>query len=171
MFHRFKILGNGYRWDGNSLILILSRRIQVILDGKANLFINTLEVQVFTDLLRFNPLSGSVFFVKRFQKRAIEETLSVLKVCLPPNRKCSESAADRVSSPPLNYERLAPPMERITARICSIQLGTYSNYSARGILGYLSGPGILLSEDPICGVTEYLQDALILHIARVHNTR
>ncbi|GBO43841.1 hypothetical protein AVEN_202716-1 [Araneus ventricosus] len=90
----------------------------------------------------FNPLSGSVFFVKRFQKRAIEEPLSVLKVCLPPNRKCSESAADRVSSPSLNEERLAPPMERITARICSIQLGTYSNYSARGILGYLSGPGI-----------------------------
>ncbi|GBN77520.1 hypothetical protein AVEN_30961-1 [Araneus ventricosus] len=57
--------------------------------------------------------------------------------------KCSESAADRVSSPPLNEERLAPPMERITARICSIQLGTYSNYSARGILGYLSGPGII----------------------------
>ncbi|GBL62294.1 Retrovirus-related Pol polyprotein from transposon 297 [Araneus ventricosus] len=47
----------------------------------------------------FNPLSGSVFFVKRFQKRAIEEPLSVLKVCLPPNRKCSESAADGVSSP------------------------------------------------------------------------
>ncbi|GBM41442.1 hypothetical protein AVEN_157738-1 [Araneus ventricosus] len=47
----------------------------------------------------FNPLSGSVFFVKRFEKRAIEEPLSVLKVCLPPNRKCSESAADRVSSP------------------------------------------------------------------------
>ncbi|GBN30476.1 hypothetical protein AVEN_138085-1, partial [Araneus ventricosus] len=46
-----------------------------------------------------NPLSGSVFFVKRFEKRAIEEPLSVLKVCLPPNRKCSESAADRVSSP------------------------------------------------------------------------
>ncbi|GBN00825.1 hypothetical protein AVEN_77309-1 [Araneus ventricosus] len=56
-----------------------------------------------------NPLSGSVFFVKRFQKRAIEEPLSVLKVCLPPNRKCSESAADRVSSPPLNKERLASP--------------------------------------------------------------
>ncbi|GBM61597.1 hypothetical protein AVEN_226870-1 [Araneus ventricosus] len=50
----------------------------------------------------FNPLSGSVFFVKRFEKRAIEEPLSVLKVCLPPNRKCSESAADRVSSPPLS---------------------------------------------------------------------
>ncbi|GBO35878.1 hypothetical protein AVEN_68164-1 [Araneus ventricosus] len=31
--------------------------------------------------------------------------------------------------------------------------------------------GLLLSEDPICGVTECLQDALILHIARVHNTR
>ncbi|GBL99651.1 hypothetical protein AVEN_68896-1 [Araneus ventricosus] len=56
-----------------------------------------------SDLLSsgLNPLSGSVFFVKRFQKRAIEEPLSVLKVCLPPNRKCSESAADRVSSPPL----------------------------------------------------------------------
>ncbi|GBM24500.1 hypothetical protein AVEN_164130-1 [Araneus ventricosus] len=91
----------------------------------------------------FIPLSGSVFFVKRFEKRAIEEPLAVLKVCLPPNRKCSESAADRVSSPPLNKERSAPPMEGITERICSIQLGTYSNYSARGILGYFSGPGII----------------------------
>ncbi|GBN33844.1 hypothetical protein AVEN_141977-1 [Araneus ventricosus] len=55
-------------------------------------------------------------------------------------------------------------MERITARICSIQLGTYSNYSARGILGYLSGPGIIARKIPSV-VTEYLQDALILHIA------
>ncbi|GBO21948.1 hypothetical protein AVEN_216942-1 [Araneus ventricosus] len=37
--------------------------------------------------------------------------------------------------------------------------------------GIYLAQGLLLSEDPICGVTECLQDALILHIARVHNTR
>ncbi|GBN25014.1 hypothetical protein AVEN_21192-1 [Araneus ventricosus] len=46
-----------------------------------------------------NPLSGSVFLVKRFEKRAIEDPLSVLKLRLPPNRICPKRAADSVSSP------------------------------------------------------------------------
>ncbi|GBN39815.1 hypothetical protein AVEN_67838-1 [Araneus ventricosus] len=48
---------------------------------------------------RFNPLGGSVSLVKRFEKRAIEDPLSVFKMCLPPNRRYSESAADPVSFP------------------------------------------------------------------------
>ncbi|GBO23454.1 hypothetical protein AVEN_73363-1, partial [Araneus ventricosus] len=47
----------------------------------------------------FNPLSGSVSLVKRFEKRLFEDPLSVLKVRPPPNRTCSKSAADSVSSP------------------------------------------------------------------------
>ncbi|GBM94021.1 hypothetical protein AVEN_224777-1 [Araneus ventricosus] len=76
---------------------------------------------------QFNPLGGSVSFVKRFEKRTIEDPLSVLKMCLPPNRRCSESAEDPVSSPPLNYRQSAIPVEGLSARIRSIQLETYSN--------------------------------------------
>ncbi|GBM93434.1 Transposable element Tc1 transposase [Araneus ventricosus] len=46
-----------------------------------------------------NPLSGSVSLVKRFEKRLFEDPLSVLKVRPPPNKTCSKSAADSVSSP------------------------------------------------------------------------
>ncbi|GBM83117.1 hypothetical protein AVEN_73113-1 [Araneus ventricosus] len=48
---------------------------------------------------RFNTLSGSVSLVKRFEKRVIKDPLSVLKLRLPPNRRCPKSAADPVSSP------------------------------------------------------------------------
>ncbi|GBN07161.1 hypothetical protein AVEN_63382-1 [Araneus ventricosus] len=56
-------------------------------------------VEVFS-IFCINPLGGPVSLVKRFEKRAIEDPLSVLKVCLPPKRRCSESAADPFSPPP-----------------------------------------------------------------------
>ncbi|GBM06159.1 hypothetical protein AVEN_167054-1 [Araneus ventricosus] len=37
-------------------LILIFKRIQVILDGKASLFTNTMEVQEFIDLLQFNAL-------------------------------------------------------------------------------------------------------------------
>ncbi|GBN63606.1 hypothetical protein AVEN_88734-1 [Araneus ventricosus] len=62
--------------------------------------------------MSFNPLSGSVFFLKRFEKRAAAEPLSVLKVCLPPNRRFSQKRSrSSLLPPPLKCGQSATPVE------------------------------------------------------------
>ncbi|GBM35042.1 hypothetical protein AVEN_240392-1 [Araneus ventricosus] len=90
---------------------------------------------------RFNPLSGSVSLVKRFEKRVIEDPLSVLKLRLPPNRRCPKSAADPVSSPSELWTVNNP--RGGTNRKNSV-------YSARNLLKL----ALTAFGDPTCGVTK-----------------
>ncbi|GBM38111.1 hypothetical protein AVEN_40982-1 [Araneus ventricosus] len=87
-----------------------------------------------------NPLSSSVFFVKRFEKRVIEEPLSVLKVCLPPNIKCSESSADQVSSSPSEIGTISNPRGGANRKNPFYSAWNLFKLQCRENLGYFSGP-------------------------------
>ncbi|GBM42138.1 hypothetical protein AVEN_99059-1 [Araneus ventricosus] len=108
----------------------------------------------------FNPLSGSVFFLKRFEKRAAAEPLSILKVSSS-QQKIFPKAQQIKSRPPSELWTVSNPLEGRTNRKNPL-------YSAWNLFKL----GFTAFGDNTCRVTKLhfmSSRALFLHIARVHD--